>query len=119
MLGIFLSVEQKSRTEGATSFPWFFKTPPQRERGVPFGVGQEPITVNMAPGWGDDGGGTSDQECYNCHSVFLYQLAYAGDIMRLIHILELSYKGKIALQVFFRVRPFQYFGRHVAFMYFA
>ena len=66
---LFLSVEQKSRTVGATSFPWFFKTPPQRERGVPFGVGQEPITVNMAPGWGDDGGGTSDQECYNCHSV--------------------------------------------------
>ena len=26
--------------------------------------------------------------------LFLYQLAYAGDIMRLIHILELSNKGK-------------------------
>ena len=51
--------------------------------------------------------------------LFLYQLAYAGDIMRLIHILELSYKGKIALQAFFSVRPFQYFGRHVAFIYFA
>ena len=26
--------------------------------------------------------------------LFLYQLAYDGELMRLIHILELSYKGK-------------------------
>ena len=53
---LFLSVEQKSRTVGATSFPVFSNPQPKGSKG-------------SLLGWGDDGGGTSDQECYNCHSV--------------------------------------------------